>query len=80
MFGAIGLGLVSYTKISEISEEKTYNTNDMVIPHIQVKKFDDGDPSLSYSRVYVGTAGLPLIAPTYMDMQINRQIFDNLVA
>ena len=80
LFGAIGLGLVSYTKISEISEEKTYNTNDMVIPHIQVKKFDDGDPSLSYSRVYVGTAGLPLIAPTYMDMQINRQIFDNLVA
>ncbi len=80
LFSAIGLGLVSYTKINAISEEKTYNTNDMIIPHIQVKKFDDGDPSLSYSRIYIGTAWLPLIAPTYMDMQINKQIFDNLVA
>ena len=78
LFGSIGLGLVSYTTINAISEEKTYNTNDMIIPHIQVKKFDDGDPSLPYSRIWIGTQGLPLIAPTYMDMQLNRQIAQSL--
>lgn len=78
LFGSIGLGLVSYTTINAISEEQTYNTNDMIIPHIQVKKFDDGDPSLPYSRLWIGTQGLPLIAPTYMDMQLNRQIAQSL--
>lgn len=79
LFGSIGLGLLSYTRINALSEERTYNTNDMIIPHLQVKKFDDGDPTIWYSRVYAGTPWLPLIAPSYFDMQMNEPILNSLV-
>lgn len=78
LLGAIGLWFISYSKINAISENQVFNSNDLILPYVQVKKFDDGEPWLSYSRIYIGTPWMPpLIAPTYMDMQMNRAIAEN---
>lgn len=75
---AIGLWFISYSKINAISEDQVFNTNDLILPYVQIKKYNDDDPSLSYSRMYIGTPWMPpLIAPTYMDMQINRPIAES---
>lgn len=78
VFGSIGLWFLSYNKINAISEDQIFNTNDLILPYVQLRKFEDGEPSLNYSRMYIDTPGMPpLVAPTYMDMQINRTIADS---
>lgn len=75
---AIWLGVVSYIKINAISEEKTYNTNDLIIAHLQVKKYENST-TLPYSRIYIGTPWLKLIWPSYFDLQLNEAVFTNLI-
>lgn len=76
---AIWLGVVSYIKINWISDEKSYNTNDLIIAHLQVKKYDN-NTSLPYSRLYIGTPWLKLIWPSYFDLQLNEKVFTNMIA
>lgn len=74
---ALGLWVLAYIKINWISDNKTYNTNDLVIAHLQVRKYDNTNP-LPYGRVYMGTPGLKLIGPAYFDLQLNQPVFQNL--
>ncbi len=76
---AIWLGVVSYIKINWISDEKKYNTNDLIIAHLQVKKYEN-TTTLPYSRIYIWTPGLKLIAPAYFDLQLNESVFSKMIA
>ena len=75
---SITLGTISIIKINNLSVSAATSTTNMIIPYIEVKKFDTKD-TMEYGRVYVGTKGLKTIAPAYIDFQLNKQIFNTQI-